>query len=181
MKQRVAKEGPIPEWLENVVEVDGYVSGKEPVAMEGEVLIDFEEDLIKFNHGEVKEEVPRPVFPDGGEGWCGLSEAATAGSFAFETINPIPNESLEKENSKRSLNPEASTFESAEWKEDEFGRPGEHLRKRGSLGSLGRKAADEARRANNLPARNEEPTTEWEKGKTEWDIFFDKFETGLKV
>lgn len=173
--KRVAREGPIPEWLENVVEVEGYVSGKEPVVMEGETLIDFEEDLIKFNNIEV-EETPRPVCPTMGEEWSGST-------FTFGTTNPIPNEFFGKENSTglfEGLNPEASAFESAEWKPNEFGRPGEPLRRRGSLGSLGRKAGDQARRAN-PEMTNKAPMSERDKGKTEWDIFFDRFETGLKV
>jgi hypothetical protein len=99
VKERVKKEGPIPEWLEGVVEVDGDVAGDKPVAMEGETLIDFEDDLMRFDSRE-------------------------------------------------------------EAKPDEFARSGERERRRGSLGSHGRKASKEA--------------------ESEWDIFFDRFES-LKV
>ncbi|TID20952.1 molecular chaperone DnaJ [Venturia nashicola] len=192
VKQRVKREGPIPEWLDNVVEAEGYVDGKEPAVMEGETLIDFEDDLIKLSDGVEVGETPRPVFPEGHGRLSGSNEAATAGSFGFEGPRSGLFGSLKKDGDLRifgGLDPEASTFDPSNWEEDEFGRPSKRPGRRGSLGSRGRKACDEARRVNNLPSKseqpasgeNEAPTTDWAQGKTEWEIFFDQFETGLKV
>ncbi|QDS72001.1 hypothetical protein FKW77_001790 [Venturia effusa] len=184
--RRVENEGPIPEWLENVVEVDGYVGGKEPVVMDGETLIDIEEDLIKLDKVRV-EEMPRPVFPCEADG---SSDGATAGSFAFGEVKPVPNEFFESDNTAgtfEGLNPQVSMSDSDQWRESEFGRPGERLRRRGSLGSRGRKATEEARRANgevrkdNEEVGDEAPPSLCAPAKSEWDIFFDRFETDLKV
>lgn len=140
MSARVEKEGPISEWLESVFEVDGYVSGSDPVVMEGETLIDFKDDLLKFDHSAKNEE----------QGF---------------RANRVPNAFTEKGKSNglsdstslyECLNPEATAF-----KPDELGRPGERERRRGSLGSHGRKASNEAR--------------------SEWDIFFDRVDVSTKV
>ncbi|KAE9966522.1 hypothetical protein EG328_008877 [Venturia inaequalis] len=195
VRRRVEREGPVPEWLENLVEGEGCVDGKEHVVMDGEMLIDIDEDLIKFGDKIVVEEIPRPVFLDG-MGWSNSSEGATPRSFKFETAKAGRNEDLGGHNYTNRFHG-FPPFDPAEWKESEFGRPGERLRRRGSLGSHGRKASEEARRANKLPPRYEPPASrenwvpangangdlasDWDKGKSEWDIFFDRFEDELGI
>lgn len=161
------------------------------VAAERETLIDFGEDLTNIGDKNEAKEVPRPVFPKEMRS-SRSSESATAGSFVYEAIKPVLSGTVDKENSNDhlgGLDPKASTFNPEEWTEAEIGRLGERLKRRGSLGSRGRRACDEARRVNNLSPKNEAPADEknevqasdWNKGENEWDVFFDRFETGLKV
>jgi hypothetical protein len=94
--------------------------------MQGDTLIDFEEDLMGFESPKMKQNEFRHKFEDG-------------------------------------VNDEFEDEFKGSFKADEFARPGERERRRGSLGSQGRRATKQA----NL--------------KNEWDIFLDRFEDGCTV